>query len=79
LRTADACDALARVLAPYLGETMARSAVAAHCTRAGVAGETVGPAELDLLVTKLGAGLNIFVGRKRAAVVADDLRRAVGL
>jgi hypothetical protein len=77
LRTNEVVLTIVRVLAPYLGQTMASSAAQAHCQKLGIAGEQMAPAQAEALIGKVGAGLNVFVGREKAAAVVADLRRAI--
>ena len=55
---------------------MARSAAQAHCRKLGF-GETVSAAERDLLLERLGSGLDIFLGRDKSAAVLAETRRAL--
>jgi hypothetical protein len=64
------------VMAPYIGDTMARSAAQAHCRKLGI-GDTLSAAEVDALLTRLGSGLNIFLGRDKSASVLAETRRAL--
>jgi hypothetical protein len=68
---------MVKVLAPYIGDTMARSATEAHCLKLGIAGATVSAEQLEALLGKLGGGLNIFLGRDKSAVVITEARRAL--
>jgi hypothetical protein len=77
LRTSDVVQAIVRVVTPYLGETMARSAAQAHCHKLGIDGERMERAQAEALIGKVGTGLNIFVGRDKASTVVAELRRAV--
>ena len=70
-------DTLAMVLSPYLGETMARASAQAHCEKVGVRGDAISTTEVDALIGKLASGLNVFVGRERAAGVLDEMRKAL--
>jgi hypothetical protein len=65
--TADALQAITRAMAPYIGDTMARAATAAHCRRLGIAEASVDAAELERLLQALSNGLNVFVGKARSA------------
>ena len=67
---------IVEVMAPYIGDTMARSATLAHCRKLGI-GETLSPTDLDALLARLGSGLNIFLGRDRSAAVLAETRRAL--
>jgi hypothetical protein len=75
--TSGVVEAIVRVMAPYIGETMARSATEAHCQKLGIAGGAPSPEQIEALLGKLGGGLNIFVGREKAAAVVAEARRAL--
>jgi hypothetical protein len=75
--TTAAVDAMVKVMAPYIGDTMARSATEAHCQKLGIAGATVSGEQVEALLAKLGGGLNIFLGRDKAASVIAEARRAL--
>lgn len=77
LTKAEVVDALAAVLSPYLGETMARASTRSHCDKLGFRDEAVSPADVDALVGKLASGLNVFVGREKAKGVLDEMKRAM--
>jgi hypothetical protein len=76
MSTDQALQTIVRVVGPYVGETMARSAAAAHCQKLGIAAE-VGSEQLEALVARLGSGLNIFLGRDKSARVVTELRQAL--
>jgi hypothetical protein len=76
VRVAEAVEVIVGVMAPHIGDTMARSAAQAHCRKLGF-GETVSAEERDLLLERLGSGLNIFLGRDRSAAVLAETRRAL--
>jgi hypothetical protein len=79
MTTAETVAAVVKVLGPHIGETMARSATEAHCQKLGIAadGSPVSRDQLDALLAKLGGGLNIFLGRDKAASVIGDVRQAL--
>jgi hypothetical protein len=77
MRKSEVLDALAAVLAPYLGETMARASAATHCQKLGIPGDLISAAETEALLGKLASGLNVFIGRERAAAVLQEMRGAV--
>ena len=77
LSTSEVVRTIVRVVAPYLGETMARSAAHAHCQKLGISGDHMQPAQAEALIGKMGAGLNVFVGRDKSNVVVAELRRAL--
>jgi hypothetical protein len=77
MTTSEAVDVMVKVLAPYIGDTMARSATAAHCQKLGITADTVSHDQLEALLGKLGGGLNIFLGRDKSAAVVAEARRAL--
>ena len=77
MTTSEAVEAVVKVMAPYIGDTMARSATEAHCQKLGIAGSPVSPEQLDALLGKLGGGLNIFLGRDKSASVIAEARQAL--
>lgn len=77
LSTSDVVQTIVRVVAPYLGETMARSAARAHCQKLGISGDHMQPAQAEALIGKVGAGLNVFVGREKSNAMVAELRRAI--
>lgn len=68
---------MAKVLGPYIGDTMARSATEAHCQKLGITADTVSHEQLKALLGKLGGGLNIFLGRDKSASVIAEARSAL--
>jgi hypothetical protein len=68
---------LAAILAPYLGENMARASVASQLERLGMAQDTLTAAQMATLVEKIGQGLNVFLGRARASSLVDAMKAAV--
>jgi hypothetical protein len=79
VKTKDALDTIVGMLSPYLGETMARAAALAHCQKLGilVEGTEITREQLDALLRKLAQGLNIFVGREKAAMVVGEIQAAM--
>ncbi len=77
MRTADAVDAISRVIGPHIGDTMARAATIAHCRKLGIGERVVSGAQLESLLERLGSGLNVFVGRARSSEVIAEVRRAL--
>lgn len=73
----EAVEVVVKVMAPHVGETMARSAAEAHCQKLGIAGSAVTSEQLDALLGKLGSGLNIFLGRDKSASVVAEARQAL--
>lgn len=75
--TSDALPIVVRIMAPYVGDTMARSATEAHLQRLGIASGSIDAEQLDGLLAKLGSGLNIFLGKERSATVIAEVRAAL--
>jgi len=70
-------ETIVAVVAPYLGETMARASVSAHCRKLGINhGQASGP-QIEALIEKLALGLNIFLGRTKTGAVVDEIRKAL--
>jgi hypothetical protein len=71
-------EVVAAVMGPHIGETMARSATEAHCRKLGIESDSAVSAEqLEALLAKLSGGLNIFLGREKAAAVVAEARTAL--
>lgn len=77
MSTSNPVEVVVRVMAPYIGDTMARSATEAHCQKLGISGATASPEQIEALLTKLGGGLNIFLGREKSASVVAEVRQAL--
>ena len=77
MRKNEVVDALATVLSPYLGETMARASTRTHCEKLAILGDEISAPEAQALLGKLSSGLNVFIGRERAAHVLEEMKRAV--
>lgn len=75
MESSEAVQVMVDVMAPYIGDTMARSATEAHCQKLGISmGSPISSEQLESLLGKLTGGLNIFLGRDKAAVVIADVR-----
>lgn len=77
MTTRETIDSVVKVLGPYIGETMARSATEAHCHKLGIADGTVSTEQLESLLGKLGGGLNIFLGRDKSKTAIGEVRDAI--
>ena len=76
-RTDDVVEALTRTLTPYIGPNMARSAVQSQRDRLGIEGSAITADQIEGLIAKVGHGLNVFLGRERAAGVVDEMRKSL--
>jgi hypothetical protein len=78
MTTRETIDSVVKVLGPYIGETMARSATEAHCQKLGIANASaVSVEQLESLLGKLGGGLNIFLGRDKSKTAIGEVRAAL--
>ena len=75
--TSEVVRVVVDILAPYIGDTMARSATEAHCRKLGIAGSVMSAEQVDQLLGKLAGGLNIFLGRDKSTVVISEVRNAL--
>ncbi len=66
-------DEIVKVLAPGVGESMARASVDMHLKKVGLSRATFGPQHLEALVKALQPGLAVFVGKDDAALLAERL------
>lgn len=66
-----------RLLSPVLGESMARASTQAHGQKLEVQDGRLTPDQVEALLSKLGSGLAVFVGREKAAALATEMRTAV--
>jgi hypothetical protein len=69
--------AVTRLLAPVLGESMALASTQAHGQKLEIQDGRVTADQVEALVSKLGSGLAVFVGREKAAALATEMRAAV--
>ena len=77
--TSEAVKVMVDVMAPFVGDTMARSAAEAHCLKLGIADGAISSEQVEALLARLGSGLNIFLGREKSSSVVDQMRAAVGV
>lgn len=77
LKTDTVMTQLARVLAPYVGATMAEASARAQAQKLGVTGPVISGEHVEALIGKLGSGLAIFVGRQKSVLVVEEMRQAV--
>lgn len=71
--TQAATQTIEEVISPFLGKNMARASIRAHCTKLGLASDTLSQEELDSLVTALSKGLSVFVGLNKTREIVDTL------
>jgi hypothetical protein len=77
MMTSDAVQVMVTVMAPYIGDTLARSAAEVHCRNLGVPATAIDPGQVELVLAKLEAGLHIFLGREKSSLVIADTRQAL--
>lgn len=73
----DAFDVIVQVLAPYLGENMARAAVHSHRENLGLTGRELAHVDLARLLERIGPGLGVFVGRDKTERILDEIKTAL--
>ncbi len=66
-----------QAVTPLTGEMMAKSAVQTHGTKLGLVGATLTADEVEALLSRVGASLNVFIGRDKSAQVVGELQRAL--
>jgi hypothetical protein len=72
--TSETVKVIVEILGPHIGETMARSATEAHREKLGISDGPISPDQTDALLGKLSGGLNIFLGREKAAAAIAEVR-----
>ena len=77
METSETVQVVSEVLGPYIGETMARSATEAHCQKLGITDGSISSEQTEALLGKLAGGLNIFLGRDKAAAAIAGVRSAL--
>ena len=75
--TSEVLESISRILAPLVGNLMARTAASAHCRDLGIQGGVMTGEQVEALLAKLGLGLIIFLGKDRANSVVASLRQAI--
>jgi hypothetical protein len=61
MATSEAVETIVKAMAPYIGDTMARSATEAHCQKLGISG-AMSPEQEEALLGKLGGASTSFSG-----------------
>jgi hypothetical protein len=79
LSTPGVFDTIRRVIAPLVGETMARASTETFARKVGVSGPRVSDQQVLALVEKVGQGLTVFVGRARAGEVQEEILRVLAV
>ena len=75
----DVIETIVTAVAPYLGENMARAATRDQCRKLGLEGPQLEREDVESLLDRIGKGLNLFVGRDRAARLVEQVRRDLQL
>lgn len=66
-------DTVVAVLAPSVGDSLARASVDMHLKKAGLDRDSLGPQHLEALVKAVQPGLAVFVGKADATFLAERL------
>jgi hypothetical protein len=64
-------------VSPYLGQTMAEASVEAQRQRLGITDSRLAAEQVEALITRIGVGLVIFVGRDKTAQVVRQMQDSV--
>ncbi len=75
LPTERVVETIRSAIAPFVGDTMARASTVALARKLGVGGPLVTDQQALALVDKVSQGLNVFIGRDRAAQVQGEILR----
>lgn len=75
--TSEVLETISRVLEPYIGRLMARTAASAHCNDLGIRGAVVDGTQIEALLEKVGLALIIFLGKDKAAMVVEAIRKDI--
>jgi hypothetical protein len=76
--TADAVREIVGAITPFIGENMAQAAARLHCQKLGIADAQVTHEQVALLISRLEAGLYVFMGRDRASSLMAGVRQSLG-
>jgi hypothetical protein len=66
-------------ISPYVGATMAGASVRGFCTRLGLDGPALDRAQVTRLLDALAPGLDVYVGKEKAAIVVREIWAALDL
>ncbi len=77
MRTPEVVEAIVRAVGPFLGEAMARAATTGHCKKLGISETEMTREQADALLTQIGLGLNVFLGRQRSSEVLLAAKNAL--
>ncbi len=75
--TAQVVAAIARTIAPHVGESMARAGVEGHRAKLGLSSDRLSEEDVEALLRKVGRGLVIFLGEQRTSEAIAAARAAV--
>ncbi|HET6412641.1 MAG TPA: hypothetical protein VFG53_11325 [Anaeromyxobacter sp.] len=75
--TTHVMNVITRELSPHIGETTARAAATVHLRRLGIDARVMTAAQLESLLERIGAGLNVFVGKQRSTEIMESVRDAL--
>ena len=78
MQTSTILAAIANAMAPYIGNTMARSSIEMHCKKMGISSESMEGHQVDELLNRLALGLNIFIGRDKTVALVREIRSGMG-
>jgi hypothetical protein len=75
--TSEVFETISRVLEPYIGRLMARTAARAHCNDLRIRDAVIDGTQIEALLEKVGLALVIFLGKDKAATVVEAIRKDI--
>jgi len=70
-------ELLVRILAPSVGDNMARAIARGQCEKLGIVGPRATGEQIEQLSAALRPGLNVFVGKDTAERILRDVQAAL--
>lgn len=61
------------VIAPFVGETMARASTQVHCEKLGIVGAEMTPQDLEALLDRLAKAMSVFVGKEKSKKLIAEI------
>lgn len=62
------------IIAPYLGDLMAKGAIRSQCKKAGLDESKIQRQDLPVLSQNLAKAMNLFVGAENAQMLANKIK-----
>ena len=75
----DPVETIVSTLSPFIGANMSRAVVMSELSKIGTQPEQLSASDLERIVKTLALGLNVFVGNAKSVIIAEDMRKKLGL